>query len=54
MAVGVSKVQILKGKYEALEFLEEGGGALQQKTFHVGGMDIFWNNTCMLFRYNQI
>ena len=40
---GFSTAKIEKGKYEAQ--IPEGREGSNEKTFHEGGMDIFWNHT---------
>jgi len=46
---GVLKAKIFKGMYEPkLEFLE-GWGVQSKKTLCGESMDIFWNNTSILF-----
>ena len=40
-----STVKIYKGKYEAKLEIPGGREGSNEKTFHGGGMDIFWNHT---------
>ena len=48
---GVVKANILEAKYEVkLEFSQGEGGRGCKKTFHGGGMDIFWNCTYVLLK----
>ena len=46
---GVSKARCFERKYDAKMEFPEGWGVQTKKPSEGGGMDIFWNNTLVIF-----